>query len=144
MMPPMSCQWRPVIAWQVYLETCWHFWVLWVPFVTYPSDLLVCICQNLLLDPKSSLYENFWYHHHTKQHIVWDFSTDPLVYIIFLLVVTPPNTKSTFFFIFFCLRILRYLLYKQVFVHMNGPFRQNFSNSVEIDHWYEAFLSYQR
>ena len=35
---------------QVYLKTWWLLRVCWVPFGTYPDDLLVCICQNCLLD----------------------------------------------------------------------------------------------
>ena len=54
MMLHTACQWRPVISLQLYLETwnigTWRLlWVLWVRFVTYPYDLLVCICQNCLI-----------------------------------------------------------------------------------------------
>lgn len=37
-------------ALRVYQETWWLLWVLWVPFVTQPYDLLVSLCQNCLLD----------------------------------------------------------------------------------------------
>ena len=33
-----------------YTEKQWFFWVLWVPFMTHWNDLLVCICQNYLID----------------------------------------------------------------------------------------------
>ena len=54
MMSPMACQFRPVIAQQVYLETQRLLWVhlVPVPFVTYAYDLLFCICQKCLLDTR--------------------------------------------------------------------------------------------
>lgn len=54
--------------------------VLWVLFVTYPYDLLVCICQNSLLDTRilwdfsamiPKIFEKiFWHYRQTKQHNV--------------------------------------------------------------------------
>lgn len=52
MLPPMTCKWRPVIGLEVYIQPWRLIWVLWVPFVTHPNDLLVCIYQNYLSDTK--------------------------------------------------------------------------------------------
>lgn len=81
MMPPITNHWKLVL-----IEIWWFFSVLWVPFVTYPYNLLVCICHSCLLDP--TIFVLFFVitikkldfitmrFHHAIQHNIWNFSSD--------------------------------------------------------------------
>ena len=92
MMPPATCHWRSMIALQVYIETWRLLCVLWLQLLrmiywSAMSELSVRF-WNFIFSVWSLFKKwqgtiilqyfekTFWHHHHTKQHNVWNFSSN--------------------------------------------------------------------